>query len=114
MFLATDQDRVVGLFEEEFGDHLIRFGDVARIDQATDAAFDELGADEQHASGHQVQHLLASNRDLWSTRLAWEVWRDAEAMASSDVLIHAVSNVATAVSYLGPDVDMIYCEPVGR
>jgi glycosyltransferase involved in cell wall biosynthesis len=113
VFLATDQDRVVGLFEEEFGDHLIRFGDVARIDQATDAAFDQLDAAEQHASGHQVQHLLASNRDLWSTRLAWEVWRDAEAMAASDVLIHAVSNVATAVSYLGPDVEMIYCEPVG-
>jgi hypothetical protein len=111
VFLATDQDRVVSLFNDEFGDHVISFDDVTRVDVTTDAAFDTLADDEKARDGHQLQHLLAADSNRWSTRLAWEVWRDAEAMASSDVLIHAVSNVATAVSYLGKDVQMIYCDP---
>lgn len=111
VFLATDQDRVVALFDNEFGDHVVRFDDVARIDVTTDERFDELAPDQQLVTGHQVQHILASNTSAWSTRLAWEVWRDAEAMAASDVLIHAVSNVATAVSYLGPSVRMVFAEP---
>ena len=55
--------------------------------------------------------MLAADQQRWSTRLAWEVWRDAEAMAASDVLLHAVSNVATAVSFLSPGVEMVYCAP---
>jgi hypothetical protein len=111
VFLATDQDRVVALFDEEFGDRVIRFDDVERIDVQTDAAFDGLDPEQQVQNGHQIQHILAADRARWSTRLAWEVWRDAEAMAASDVLIHAVSNVATAVSYLGPGVRMVFAAP---
>ncbi|MBO9578712.1 MAG: hypothetical protein J7480_08110, partial [Microbacteriaceae bacterium] len=66
---------------------------------------------EQASEGWQLQHLRAADPRSWSPRLAWEVWRDAEAMAAGDVLIHAVSNVATAASYLGPDTRMVYCDP---
>lgn len=111
VFLATDQERVVHLFEEEFGSHVIRFDDVTRISTDIDAKFDRLRPEEQAREGHQLQHLMAADDSSWSTRLAWEVWRDAEAMSASDVLIHAVSNVATAVSYLGERVDMVYCDP---
>jgi hypothetical protein len=54
---------------------------------------------------------MAAKPSEWSLRLAWEVWRDAEAMAASDVLLHSVTNVATAVSYLSESVQMVYCEP---
>ena len=111
VFVATDQDRVVQLFNDEFGDRVIRFDDVARVSVESDIAFDTLAKEEQNQSGFQLQHIMAANTDTWSSRLAWEVWRDAEAMANSDVLIHAVSNVATAVSYMGENVEMIYCDP---
>lgn len=106
VFLATEQERVVDLFKEEFGDHVIEFGDVERIPSAIDVAFDQLPDEEKTRDGHQLQHILAAESDRWSPRLAWEVIRDAQVMAHADVLFHAVSNVATAASFLGPDVDM--------
>ncbi|WP_024287614.1 glycosyltransferase [Cellulomonas sp. KRMCY2] len=106
VFLATEQERVVELFREEFGDHVIQFADVQRIPSETDSRFDELRADEKLADGHQLQHIMASDVGLWSPRLAWEVIRDARVMASADVVFHAVSNVATAVSFMSNGVDM--------
>ena len=103
VFVATDQERVRNLFQDEFGDHVVGFDDVARSPEATDVRFDQLPDNERLRSGHQFQHQMAADRSNWSTRLAWEVWRDAEALAASDVVVHAVSNVATAVSYLNPD-----------
>ncbi|WP_158251852.1 glycosyltransferase [Cryobacterium sp. M15] len=111
VFVATDQDRVVKLFNEEFGDKVIRFDDVARVSVESDIAFDTLSKEERNQSGFQLQHVMAADTSNWSSRLAWEVWRDAEVMAQSDVLIHAVSNVATAVSYMGKNVEMVYCDP---
>lgn len=106
VFLATEQERVVELFREEFGDHVLQFSDVERIPTARDLLFDELDDDQKVQDGHQLQHILAADVARWSPRLAWEVIRDAHVMASADVLFHAVSNVATAASFLGADVDM--------
>lgn len=106
VFLATEQDRVVQLFHEEFGDHVIQFADVQRIPSETDTQFDELEDHEKIADGHQLQHIMATDTSLWNPRLAWEVIRDARVMASADVLFHAVSNVATAVSFMNHRVDM--------
>jgi glycosyltransferase involved in cell wall biosynthesis len=106
VFLATEQERVVDLFRREFGDHVLQFQDVERIPVATDVRFDSLPESEKTQDGHQLQHILATQVERWSPRLAWEVIRDAHVMATSDVLFHAVSNVATAAAFLGPDVDM--------
>ncbi|WP_188079175.1 glycosyltransferase [Actinotalea subterranea] len=106
VFLATEQERVVALFREEFGEHVIQFPDVERIPEDRDVRFDSLDRQEKLADGHQLQHIIAADMSRWSPRLAWEVIRDARVMASSDVLLHAVSNVATAVSFMGPGVDM--------
>ncbi len=103
VFVATDQERVRNLFVEEFGEHVIGFDDVARSPEEKDLEFDQLPEEDRLRNGHQLQHQMAADRSNWSTRLAWEVWRDAEALAASDVVVHAVSNVATAVSYLNPD-----------
>jgi len=111
VFVATDQERVVSLFESEFEGRVLRFDDVARVSEVEQKAFDELAEEEKIREGHQLQHLMAADQSNWSVRLAWEVWRDAEALAASNVLIHAVSNVATAASYLGPQVRMVYCDP---
>lgn len=111
VFLATDQERVVALFAEEFGTSLLSYPGVARVEAATDDAFDALTDDVKGGDGHQLQHQLAADAARWSTRNAWEVWRDAEMMAKANVLFHSVSNVVTAVSYLGPKVEMRYLEP---
>ncbi|WP_213814316.1 glycosyltransferase [Glaciihabitans sp. dw_435] len=111
VFVATDQERVVRAFIEQFGDHVVRFDDVSRVSLEEQERYDLLETEDQLRDGHQLQHLMSADVSRWSSRLAWEVWRDAESMASSDVLIHGVSNVATAASYMGPDVSMVYLDP---
>jgi glycosyltransferase involved in cell wall biosynthesis len=109
VFLATDQERVVDLFRDHFGDHVVFHDGVDRTPRAVDEAFDRLDPAEQAREGHQFQHLMAAERDNWSPELAWQVWRDAETMAACDGVIHVVSNVSTAVSFMNPETEMIYC-----
>lgn len=108
VFLATDQERVVEQFREAFGDHLVYFEDVRRTRSAEDEAFEALAADERTYEGYQVQHLVASDPEGWSTRMAWEIIRDAVAIARCRALLHVVSNVSTAVAYMNPDIEMIF------
>ncbi len=111
VFLATDQERVVRRFREAFGARVACFDDVRRTRADEDAAFDALSPAEQNRDGHQLQHLVAASPDQWSVRMAWEVVRDAYVMARCNVLLHVVSNVSTAVAYMNPDLDMIFCAP---
>ena len=111
LFLATDQDRVINRFKEEFGDRVIYFPDLNRTTIEQDEAFDRLPPDKKLRHGFQIQHRTAANPDLWSTRLAWEVIRDSMALASCQAMIYVSSNVSTAISYMNPDLDMVYCRP---
>ena len=108
VFLATDQERVVTRFASEFGERVAYFGDVRRTRAVEDAAFDALSPEERNRDGHQLQHLVASQRDAWSARMAWEVVRDAYAMARCHVLLHVVSNVSTAVAYMNPETELLF------
>ena len=99
-------------FQAEFGDRLACHGDVRRTRAVEDAAFNALSPKEKNQEGYQLQHLVAANRANWSIRMAWEVVRDAYAMARCHTLLHVVSNVSTAVSYMNPEIEMIFCEAV--
>lgn len=112
VFLATDQERVVQRFQAEFGARLAFYNDVRRTKESEDAAFNALSGDLQNQEGHQLQHLVAADRTNWSSRMAWEVVRDAYTMARCHALLHVVSNVSTAVAYINPEVEMIFCEPL--
>jgi hypothetical protein len=109
VFLATDQERVVLRFREVFGNRVSCYDDVRRTRPAEDAAFDTLSPEEKNRDGHQLQHLVAADRANWSSRMAWEVVRDAFTMAHCQCLLHVVSNVSTAVAYMNPQMDMIFC-----
>lgn len=109
VFLATDQDRVVNLFRERFGDRMACFADVRRTRVEEDRLYDSLPEARKRQEGFQVQHLAAADRDSWSPRMAWEVVRDAMTIARCDVLLHVVSNVSTAASYFNPDLELVFC-----
>jgi glycosyltransferase involved in cell wall biosynthesis len=109
VFVATDQDRVLRRFRAEFGERAVFYPDVRRTRADEDAAFDALTPAEQNREGHQLQHLVAADRSTWSWRMAWEVARDAYTMARCQCLLHVVSNVSTAVAYMNPRIDMVFC-----
>ena len=111
VFIATDQDRVLHRFREAFGNRAVFFPDARRTRADEDAAFDALTSAERSQDGHQLQHLVAAERTGWSWRMAWEVVRDATVMARCQTLLHVVSNVSTAVAYMNPDIEMVFCDP---
>lgn len=110
VFLATDQDRVVEQFKEAFGERVYSYSDVRRTRVSEDEYYDSLPEEEKAKEGFQVQHLVAANPENWSTRMAWEVIRDAMTMARCDVLFHVVSNVSTAVSYFNPEMELVFVD----
>lgn len=109
IFLATDQERVVRQFRDIFPGRVACHDDVRRTVAAEDAAFEALSAVERNQEGHQLQHLVARSRKNWNWRMAYEVVRDAYAMADCHVLLHVVSNVSTAVAYMNPELEMVFC-----
>ncbi len=111
IFLGTDQEATVSAFESEFGDHVVTFGDARRTTATEDTRYVATAGDERGMVGFQVQNLVAASPDSWSTDMARDVLRDAASMARAEALFHVVSNVATAVSYMNPDLEMRYVEP---
>lgn len=110
LFLATDRDAVVDEFIERFGGHVFVHRDVRRTTRQDDARFAALTPEQQRLEGHMIQHLVAADTSKWSTRMAWEVIRDAYAMARCDMLLHVVSNISTAVSYMNPQVTLVHID----
>lgn len=111
IFLATDQESVVRRFQAEFGDKVCFFNDVERTREADDLRLEAGGEALQHIQGHQVQHLMAASTDTWSADLARQVIRDAVMLSRCNSMLHVVSNVSTAVSYMNPDCELIFCRP---
>ncbi|WP_083897348.1 glycosyltransferase [Azospirillum sp. B506] len=110
VFLATDQESITHRFKEIFGDRVCFRNDVKRTTLKDDERFNKLSLTEQMAEGHQIQHLTAADSKSWSIRMAEEVIIDTFLLASCDTVIHTTSNIATAVSYINPELEMIYCE----
>ena len=114
IFLATDQDRVLARFQDEFGDHLTAFRGFRRTRAEEDQRFDALPATEQAREGNQLQHLVAADSESWSTAMAEEVLLDALALSQCAAVLHVVSNVATAVAFMNPGVEMELLLPDAR
>ncbi|MDA8151855.1 MAG: glycosyltransferase [Acidithiobacillus sp.] len=110
IFLATDQESVVMQLKEQFGGMVVYSSDAVRTTKANDEHFKNLSPDRQMQEGFQIQHLTASNPDLWTTSMAEDVIIDAYLLAKGEYFVHVTSNIATAVAYLNPRIKMIYCE----
>jgi hypothetical protein len=111
LFLATDNERAIRSFTELFGDHVRFVSETERVSESHLQAYDRLEGKSALAEGHQIQHINASDPQNWNHLKAFEVWRDAELLAASNVMLHAVSNVATAAAFINPRVEMVYCDP---
>ena len=110
VFLATDQESVVQTLGAIFGDRLIFRRDVARTTIAEDARYKSLSTEAQMQEGHQIQNLRAADQGCWSVKMAEDVLIDAHLLAHCNLFVHVTSNIATAVSYINPEIEMAYCE----
>ncbi len=93
IFLATDVEEYVERFKNVFGEKVITLTDVTRLQESPGNPEDPL--------------IYPFDPDL---KLAEDVLKDCLLLAKCDVLIHRVSNIATAVGYINPSISMIYCQ----
>ncbi|MGA7181524.1 MAG: glycosyltransferase [Thiobacillaceae bacterium] len=110
IFLATDQGSVVEQLRQQFGEMVIFSADAARTTKADDEHFENLSAKQQMREGFQIQHLTAADPSRWTTKMAEDVIVDTYLLAKGHHFIHVTSNIATTVSFINPNINMIYCE----
>lgn len=109
IFLASDQEKVITEFTKEFGNSLLTISNVSRVDAGETEKYDKLDSDARLKEGHQIQHLKASNESSWNLNMAEDVIADAWGLSKCHTLVHTVSNVATAVSFINPK---LRCVPI--
>jgi glycosyltransferase involved in cell wall biosynthesis len=107
IFLATDQESVKNQFENSFGTDLLTISGVARLPHAESMKFERMDIESQLREGHQIQHLNAKNSEKWSLSLAEDVISDVWGLAKCQTLVHSVSNVATAVLFVNPQIESV-------
>lgn len=107
IFLATDQESVISEFRIAFGMDLITIAGVQRVSQSDSVEYTKVDEKQKLQEGFQIQHLNAQNTNNWSMHLAEDVIADAWGLAKCDVLVHTVSNVATAVLFINPRIESI-------
>jgi hypothetical protein len=93
IFLATDVEEYIGRFQDVFGEKIITQTHVARL--------------QELPSNPEEQINYPFDPDL---KLGQDVLKDCLLLAKCEVLIHRVSNIATAVGYINPSISMIYCQ----
>jgi hypothetical protein len=111
IFLATDQESVISEFSSAFGNLLITIAGVSRVSESESTLYSVVPESKKLKEGFQIQHLNAKNNNNWSLRLAEDVIADAWGLAKCDVLVHTVSNVATAVLFINPNMQSIPIYP---
>ncbi len=89
IFLATDEEEAVEEMKKAFGDRLICRQDITRAS----------------VSESQEMHWQAQNS---GSRLGREVLIDALLLAKCDIMLHGVSNISTAISFINPDLKLVY------
>jgi hypothetical protein len=95
VFLATDLESVVDVFQRAFGARLVMQPGVHR------SASPE--ADPLHDGDSTSEFALAK-----------EVLIDTLLLARCDVMLHVTSNIATAAGYINPSLRMVYCESAAQ
>jgi hypothetical protein len=95
IFLATDVEAYVRRLQRAFHAQVIVQPGVTRLLENPSGDF-----------GHQLHHGNAPA----SLKLGEDVLVDCLLLAKCHVFVHTVSNIATAVGYINPDILMVYCD----
>jgi hypothetical protein len=107
VYLATDQEKVIQEALARLGDRVLT-SKATRVSIEHSNVYEALPDDERLKEGHQVQHLAAADQSRHSSLLAKEVLIDTWALSRCSAVLHTVSNVATAVSFINPAAEMYY------
>ena len=114
IFLATDTDFGIAGFTMRYGERVIYNKEVSRttMNNILEWAF-SLNENKQdnvgfiNNKGFQIHHEN-SQKNSSNINLANEVIIDSICISKCNFFIHSTSNISLAVSYINPDIEMIY------
>ena len=111
LYIATDNDVVIEYFRNIFPENCLFFPVSARLSAENEKEYkelkDEYGTD---VSGYELQQRMAASENTRSTSLGDDILIDCFLLSKCSYLIYKSSNVSTFVSYLNPDLNMVYCK----
>jgi len=108
IFIATSRQAVIKEIEAEFRGNTFYYTETSRTSNIDENKYRLGGVEARLKEGFNIQHILSADEKKWSSANGDDVLQDVYCLAECDVLIHVVSNISTAVSYINPKVNMIY------
>ena len=110
LFLATDNDDAVTFFKKKFGSHVC-MQEMQRLSHEQENEYkntkEKLGKD---VTGFELQHRAAQDPNLCTLERGKEILFDVYTLAKGNYFIYVNSNISTIVSYVNPDIEMVYCK----
>lgn len=112
IFLATDSNFGIYAFKEKYGEKIIFIPDVERLSMPeflhwcfslADGKADHVGF--INGKGFELHHKRVNIQDNY--KLTIDLLCEVLCLSKCDYLIHTTSNVALAISYMNPDLELI-------
>lgn len=110
LFIASDNNQSIAHFETIFANHVVS-QDMKRLtaedDREYQCAKEKAG---KNIEGFGLQHRAAHDESKWSLQNAYDILFDVSIMAKGSYFVFVNSNISTMVSYVNPDIKMVYCK----
>jgi hypothetical protein len=111
IYLATDTEFGVAAFKHKYGDRIVYNTAISRtsIDNILEWAFARGNAKTDNVGfvGNKGYELHHENAGMSGTKLGEDVICDVLTICRCNVFIHSLSNIALAVSYINPHIEMV-------
>lgn len=110
LFIAADNEEIIMHFNRIYHDRVL-YQNIKRQTKEDLEKYLEIRKKlNKNVEGYGIQHEYAKNRANWSLRNAHEILFDINILAAGNYFIFINSNISTMVSYLNPDIKMVYCK----
>ena len=110
LFIATDNEVALNHFKNLYPNNIIYQNNITRLTNEQEIEYQTIKSKKnKDLGGYELQQRNAISDDTRNIKLAIDVLTDAYLLSSCDYFIYQNSNVSTAVSYLNPNIKMVYC-----
>lgn len=111
LFIATDNDIALEYYRKKYPGHAVWQDGISRLTAEQEKEYAAVKAKaKKDIDGYELQQRRSKSESSRSLKLAVDVLTDAYLLASCSYFVYQSSNVSTAVSYINPDIKMIYAE----
>lgn len=119
IFLASDNMFGILAFKDRYGNKIKYIEDINRLDMDNFLAWSyELAKGKKadvvgmiNGKGFELQHIAASN-NTGSKKMTTDLFKEVLCLSKCNYLIHTVSNIPLAISYMNPNIEMIMIQGV--